>query len=77
MVKNAKQTCNILLTAFNGIHNKILISLYNINIRSIIDYALIVHSPYFLYLIDIIKNVLRNFTKHLAGFSNLNYVERS
>ena len=28
-----------------------------------------------MYLIDIIENVQRNFTKRLAGLSNLNYVE--
>ena len=74
--KKDRQTCNKLLTAFNGVDNKILISLYKIYIRSIIDCASIVYSPYFMYLINIIENVQRNFSKHLAGLSNLSYVER-
>ena len=43
IVKKAKQTCNILLTAFIGVDNEILMSLYKIYIRSLIDYALIVY----------------------------------
>ena len=75
MVKKARQTCKILLIAFNGVDNIILISLYKIYIRSIIDYASIVYSPY-LYLIDIIENVQGNFIKYLAELSNLSYFER-
>ena len=29
-----------------------------------------------MYLIDIIENVQRNFTKRLAGLANLSYVDR-
>ena len=61
MVKKVKQTYNILLTAFNSVDNIILISLNKIYIWSIIDYAPIVYSPYFMFLIDI-ENVQRNFT---------------
>ena len=70
-IKKARQTCNILLTAFNGVDNLILIFLYKIYIRSTIDYASIVYSPYFMYLIDIIENVQRNFIKRLAGSANV------
>ena len=35
MVKKVRQTCNILLIAFNRLDNIILISLYKIYIRSI------------------------------------------
>ena len=75
-VKKARQTCNILSTAINGVDNIILISLYKIYIRSIINYTSIVYSPYFTYLINIIENVQRNFNKRLASLSNLSYVER-
>ena len=37
---------------------------------------LFTHLIFFMYLIDIIENVQRNFTKRLADLSNLSYVER-
>ena len=39
------------------------------------DYASIIYLPYFMFLIGFIKNVQRNFPKHLAGLSKLSYVE--
>ena len=74
-LKKARQTWNILLRAFKGVNNKILISLYKIYDRSIMDYASIIYLPYFMFLIGFIKNVHRNFPKHLAGLSKLSYVE--
>ena len=44
-------------------------------LKSIIDYASNVCSPYFMYLIDFMENEQRNFTKRLASLLNLNYVE--
>ena len=69
--------CNVLvLNAFAGVDIHVLVSLYKIYVRSVLDYASIVYSPHFLYLIDLIENVQRNFTKRLSGLSNMSYAER-
>ena len=76
IVKKARQTCNLMLNAFAGVDIHVLVSLYKIYVRSVLDYASIVYSPHFLYLIDLIENVQRNFTKRLSGLSNMSYAER-
>ena len=75
VVKKAREICKISLTAFIIVDNTILLFLYKIYNRLIIDYASIVYSPYFMNLIDIIENVQRNFTKRLAGLAKLSNVE--
>ena len=52
MVKKVGQICKVSLTAFNGVDNIILISLYKIYIRSIIDYASFVYSPHIFHVSD-------------------------
>ena len=54
--------CNILLRAFHGLNNNIIISLYkvHVNVRSLLDYASVFYSPNYMYLIDFLKNVRRN-----------------
>ena len=68
--------CNLLLRAFHRFNNNIIISLYKVFVRSLLDYASIIYSPYYKYLIDLLENVQRNFTKILPGLCNLNYVNR-
>ena len=67
---------NLLLRAFHGLNNNILISLYKVFVRSLLDDASIIYSPYNKYLIDLFENVHRNFTKRLPGLCNLNYIDR-
>ena len=42
--------------------------------RSLLNYASKIYSPYYTYLIDL-ENVQRNFTKRLSGLCNLNYID--
>ena len=44
--------------------------------RSLLYYGSIIYSPYYIYLIDLLENVQRNFTKKLSGLCNFNYTER-
>ena len=54
--------CNLLFYAFNELNNNIIISLYKVYVRSLLDKASIIYSPYYMYFVDLLKNVLRNFT---------------
>ena len=70
--------CNLLLRAFHGLNNNIIILLYKVYVRSLLDYASIIYSPYYMYLIDLLENVQRNFTRRLPGLCrpHLNYIDR-
>ena len=67
---------NLFLSVFHGLNNNIIISLYKVYVRSLLDYASIIYLPYYMYLIDLLENMQRNFIKRLPGLSNLNYIYR-
>ena len=74
VVKKSWQMCNLLLYAFPGLNNNILVSLYNVYVRSLLDYALITFSPHYVYLIDLLENFPRNFTKKMPSLCNFSYI---
>ena len=74
VVKKFREMCNLLFYAFSGFNNNILISLYKVYVRSLLDSTLI--TSYYMYLIDLLENVQRNFNKKLPDFYNFNYIER-
>lgn len=76
IVKKARQTCNLLLSAFKDVDRSILIRLYKTYVLSSLEYASVIYSPHYLYLINMIENVQRNFTKRLHGLHELNYTQR-
>ena len=49
---------------------------YKCYARPLLEYVSVVWSPLHIYLIDLIENVQRNFTKRLPGFHNMNYCDR-
>ena len=40
------------------------------------DYARVIYSPHFMYLIDAIESVQRHFTKRLHGLKDVSYINR-
>ena len=64
-IKKACKMCNVILTNFKHVNNFTLTDLYKFYVRSILEYVSVVWSPYHVYLIDLIENVQRNFTKRL------------
>ena len=44
--KKSKQMCDLLLRAFRGLNNNIIISLYKVYERFLLDNASIIYSPY-------------------------------
>ena len=53
-----------------------LIKLYRTFARSFLDYASVIYSSHFMYLIDAIKGVRRHFTKRLHGLKDMSYTNR-
>ena len=53
-----------------------MISLYKVYVKSLLDYASIIYSTYYMYLIDFLENAQRNFTERLHALCNLNFIDR-
>ena len=62
-VKKACKMCYIILTNFKHVNNSTLNDQYKCYVRPILEYVSVVWAPHHVYLIDLIKNVQRNFTK--------------
>ena len=62
-VKKACKLCYIIFTNFKHINNCTLIDPYKFYVRPILEYVSVVWSPHHVYLIDLIENIQRNFTK--------------
>ena len=75
-VKKVCKMCNIILTNFKHLNNCTLTDLYKCYVRPILEYVSVVWSPHHVYLIDLIENVQRNFTKRLTGLYLMNYCDR-
>ena len=75
-VKKACKMCNIILMNFKHFNNCTLTDLYKCYVRPILEYVSVVWSPHHIYLIDLIENVQRKFTKRLPGLYYMNYCDR-
>jgi hypothetical protein len=75
-IKKSSQICNLILSNMYFVNNDILLKLYKTYARPYLDYASVVYSPHFLYLIDAVEGVQRQFTKRMHKLNNLSYVNR-
>ena len=75
-VKKAFKMCNIILTNFKHVNNCTLTDLYKCYVRRILEHVSVVWSSHHVYLIDLIENVQRNFTKRLPELYYMNYCDR-
>ena len=71
-VKKACKMCNSILLNFKHVNNCILTDLYKCYVTPILEYVPVVWLPNHVYLIDLIENVQRNFTKRLSGLYYMN-----
>ena len=76
IVKKAKNMCNQLLHTFYFCDRSVLVNLYKTYVRPSLEYASIIFSPHHLYLIDVLENVQKHFTKRLPGLKTVSYVDR-
>ena len=74
-VKNASTICRIILLTCLRVNNT-LTDLYKCYVRPILEYVSVVWSPHHVYLIDIIENVQRSFTKRLPWLYYISYCDR-
>ena len=76
LLKKVCKMCNIILANFKHVNNCTLTDLYRCYVRPILEYVSVVWSPHHVYLINLIENVQRNFTKRLPGLYYMNYCDR-
>ena len=75
-VQNIVLHMDLLLTIETRRHRLRTRREYKIYAQHYLDYASVVYSPYYLYLIDTVESVQHHFTKRLHNFCNLSYVNR-
>ena len=75
-VNKASRMNNLILMNMKYVDIATLINLYKCFSRPLLEYACVIFSPHHKYLIDVIENVQRRFTKRLPGLFNKNYRDR-
>ena len=58
-----------------GANIEMYISLFKCYVRPILEYDAVIYMPHYIYLIDAIEKVQKNFTKKLPGFCNMTYLQ--
>ena len=54
----------------------VLVNLYKCYARPLLEYCSVIFSPHYVYLINLIENVKKRFTKKLPGLQNKCYQDR-
>jgi hypothetical protein len=76
IVSKARQRVSILFRGFVTCNLYVIRQAFVTYIRPILEYNSIVWNPSFIFLIDLIESVQRNFSKHIPYLSSLPYLER-
>ena len=76
IVSKARQRISILFRGFLTRNLYIMRQSFITYIRPILEYNSVVWNPSFIYLIDVIEHVQRNFSKRIRSISTLPYLER-
>ena len=75
-VKKGYNFSNMILSNIKGSNIETYISLFKCYVRLILEYGAVIYMPYYMYLIDAIEKVQRNFIKKLPGLCNITYLQR-
>ncbi len=76
ITSKASQIMGAIRRTFTALDNEHMMMLYKSQVRSILEYANPVWSPYKRKDINLVENVQRRATKNLPGMANLSYPER-
>ena len=75
-VNKASRMSNLILMNMKYVDIATLINLYKCYTRPLLEYACVIFPPHHKYLIDVIENVQRRFTKRLPDLFNKSYMDR-
>ena len=76
IVSKARQRVGVLFRGFHTRQVSFLKKAYITYIRPLLEYNSNIWNPTHVYLIDLMENVQRAFTKHVKAISKLSYIER-
>jgi hypothetical protein len=76
IVSKARQRVGVLFRGFHTRQVSFLKKAYITYIRPLLEYNSNIWNPTHVYLIDLMENVQRAFTKHVKAISKLPYIER-
>ncbi len=76
ITKSANLTANLILRSFKYKNPKFMMQMFNVFVRSKLEYASQIWNPHHAYLIERIEKIQRRFTKRLPGLRDLSYGER-
>ena len=75
-VKKGYNFSNMILSNIKGANVETYIFLFKCYVRPILEYVAVIYMPHYMYLIDAIEKLHRNFTKKLPGLSTMIYLQR-
>ena len=75
-VSKASKMCNLIYANIKCTDMLIIVKLYKCYARHLLEYCSFIFSPHLVYLINLIENVQKKFTKKLPGLQNICYQDR-
>ena len=75
-VSKASRMCNLIYANIKCTDMLVLVNLYKCYARPLLEYCSVIFSPHYVYLINLIENVQKRFTKKLPGLQNKCYQDR-
>ena len=75
-VNKASRMSNLILMNMKYVDIATLINLYKCYTRPLLEYACVIFSPHHKYLIEVVENAQRCYTKRLPGLFNKSYMDR-
>ena len=75
-VSKASRMCNLIYANIKCTDMLVLVNLYKCYARPLLEYCSVIFSPHYVYLIKLIENVQKRFTKKLPGLQNKCYHDR-
>ena len=66
----------MIFSNIKGANTETYISLFKCYVRPILEYGAVIYMPHYMYLIDAIEKVQRNFTNKLPSLCNITYLQR-
>ena len=75
-VKKGCNFSNMILSNIKGANIETYIFLFKCYVNPILEYGAVIYMPHYMYLIDAIEKMQRNFTKKLPSLCNMTYLQR-
>ena len=66
-VSKASRMCNLIYANIKCTDMLVLVNVYKCYARPLLEYCSVIFSPHYVYLINLIENVQKRFTKKLPG----------